>query len=611
MAERGAAAEDSSSGWAATWKHVGVTNGWGDSGDRAGSAAPETAKAVRSLLGVADDVVIAVAQACLARGAGHAELVAQLGACLDADDAERLASLLTGGRASPPEPQCAELHMPTPVWAVAELPDARLTIACLRSRLRLLGISTQGMTERSELESTHRRAMWPPPEPSPEPEVQALGELHRQLLRLALYLTPDRDERLARDALSLQVTALAHRVCPAEPLAQRYGSEALGLAAFTSDIDMCIAVSGSRSRRSATLRWIGAALRQTSWASRVDVRENARVPIINFTDRSSGLEVDLSLERCETTELVEMLCSDYTALEPLAIVLKVLLQQADLNTPYTGGIGSFKLYVLIGHYLSCRDQDGEPWASGSPLGAGALGALMIGVLRHAASHFDWRHTFTFAGGLQVDFSSVYRSDLIVDYCAELAEQLQKEVDQETARLRREDATVEPQPWRGLMRVVEASRLCAKRETARLAVASQAETGAVQRAEALELNPTIAARMAGKERDDGAAAVGAGLNGDAAESIAGADTAHNHQAADSESDGEWELAPHTHSKSRHSSKRSQKKQRKREKRKQRQDDRRHKRARVQVDSTGAENLSARDREAQLSGQAGQNPPDAGQ
>lgn len=589
MAERkdaGGAESRSAGGWGTTsWARTGQVGtasaaGWGaDQTAALNDTAGAAAKAVRSLLGVADDVVVAVAQACLARGAGHAELMEQLGACLDVDDAERLASLLTGG----PVPQrVVEQHTPTPVWAAAERPDVRLTVAELRARLRLLGVSTQGMSERSELESAHRRAMWPSSELSPEPEVEAQGELHRQLLRLALYLKPDADEHAARDALVRRVRTLVQRVCPAEPLAQRYGSEALGLAAFTSDIDMCIAIGASRSRRSATLRWIGAALRQTTWASRVDVREMARVPIINFTDRSSGLELDISLERCETTELVELLRSDYTALEPLAVILKVLLEQADLNAPYTGGIGSFKLYVLIGHYLSGRNRDEQLWASGAPLAAGALAVLMIGVLRHAASHFDWRHTFTFAGGVQVDFSSVYRSDLIIDYCAELAEQLQKELGQETTRLRQADARTQSQKthddlrpetlspevvgaqpsWRGLMRVVEASKLGARREAARSAVTSQAVTAdgdAMQQAGAL-VHAQQPKRMSA-----------------APTSSTGETTIHNRHY-DSESEDEWELVPQPHSKARHGSKRSRKKRRKREKRERRQDDRRKKRAR---------------------------------
>ena len=94
------------------------------------------------------------------------------------------------------------------------------------------------------------------------------------------------------------------------------------------------------------------------------VREHARVPIVNFKDGQTGLEVDISLAAAvglpaETTALVASLREEHTALEPLALILKVLLEQAGLNQPYTGGLGSFKLYVLIAHYLTQRNAAGH------------------------------------------------------------------------------------------------------------------------------------------------------------------------------------------------------------------------------------------------------------
>ena len=101
------------------------------------------------------------------------------------------------------------------------------------------------MAERSELEAAHRQATWPPePEPEPEPQPQpceaaahqrVMGELHRQLLRLAAYLLPDAAERAARAGLTQRVAELVRRSCLGLSLRQ-YGSEALGLAAFSSDI---------------------------------------------------------------------------------------------------------------------------------------------------------------------------------------------------------------------------------------------------------------------------------------------------------------------------------------------------------------------------------------
>jgi DNA polymerase sigma len=34
------------------------------------------------------------------------------------------------------------------------------------------------------------------------------------------------------------------------------------------------------------------------------------------------------------------------------LFLKILLQQQDLDKPFTGGIGSYKLYVLLSHHVS-------------------------------------------------------------------------------------------------------------------------------------------------------------------------------------------------------------------------------------------------------------------
>ena len=195
---------------------------------------------------------------------------------------------------------------------------------------------------------------------------------------------------------------------------RQYGSEALGLAAFSSDIDLAVMDGGSsRSTRGATLRRIGEALRQTEWATHVDVREHARVPIVNFKDGQTGLEVDISLAAAaglpaETTALVASLREEHTALEPLALILKVLLEQAGLNQPYTGGLGSFKLYVLIAHYLTQRNAAGQPWGRRQALGPGSLAELMLGLLRHAAENFRWGASLRCRGDIVVDFADVYR-----------------------------------------------------------------------------------------------------------------------------------------------------------------------------------------------------------
>lgn len=38
---------------------------------------------------------------------------------------------------------------------------------------------------------------------------------------------------------------------------------------------------------------------------------------------------------------------------PIVLVLKVLMVQQGLDKPFTGGLGSYKLYVLVAHHVSC------------------------------------------------------------------------------------------------------------------------------------------------------------------------------------------------------------------------------------------------------------------
>ena len=38
---------------------------------------------------------------------------------------------------------------------------------------------------------------------------------------------------------------------------------------------------------------------------------------------------------------------------PVVIVLKILLNQQGLDKPFSGGLGSYKLYVLVASHVSC------------------------------------------------------------------------------------------------------------------------------------------------------------------------------------------------------------------------------------------------------------------
>jgi hypothetical protein len=52
------------------------------------------------------------------------------------------------------------------------------------------------------------------------------------------------------------------------------------------------------------------------------------------------------------------MCSSLTGLfssfGTVVLALKVILSQHDLDKPFSGGLGSFKLYVMVAHHVSAR-----------------------------------------------------------------------------------------------------------------------------------------------------------------------------------------------------------------------------------------------------------------
>jgi DNA polymerase sigma len=154
-----------------------------------------------------------------------------------------------------------------------------------------------------------------------------------------------------------------------------FGSFATSISTFASDIDLCIynwhqsLAMGAPSRKRVVhaLSNLTVVLRTLPWVMDVDARLRARVPIINFKERPTKVEVDLCLDGLgeQTISAVTCMAQSDAAFRPLALVLKVALSQWHLDSPFTGGIGSYKLYVMIAHLLQRRTKQRSKLANGN------------------------------------------------------------------------------------------------------------------------------------------------------------------------------------------------------------------------------------------------------
>ena len=103
-----------------------------------------------------------------------------------------------------------------------------------------------------------------------------------------------------------------------------------------------------------SLRSLGRALWKSPVMTKVEVRHRAKVPIVT-TDTKLGFEADVAVgghNGIDTSQFAAAQVKKYRSFSPVVLLLKVLLAQQDLDKPFTGGLGSFKLYVLVSHHVS-------------------------------------------------------------------------------------------------------------------------------------------------------------------------------------------------------------------------------------------------------------------
>jgi non-canonical poly(A) RNA polymerase PAPD5/7 len=153
-----------------------------------------------------------------------------------------------------------------------------------------------------------------------------------------------------------------------------FGSCATGLYLPTSDVDAVILDSGC-SVPGDGLRALALAVTRRGVGQRVALIAKARIPIIKFTEATSGLAFDISFDVANGPAAAAWMRAAMGALpplRPLTLVLKAFLQQRELNEVYSGGVGSYALVVMLVALL--RTHDGE-WGPEPNLGALLLAFL--------------------------------------------------------------------------------------------------------------------------------------------------------------------------------------------------------------------------------------------
>ena len=123
--------------------------------------------------------------------------------------------------------------------------------------------------------------------------------------------------------------------------------------------------------------------------SYLEVIPNTKIPLVKFTHAPTGLSVDVSFVKetgPQAAVLMKTFMEALPPLRPLIFVLKYFLAARVLNEPYSGGVGSYMLQLMIVSFLQHRERDFMNFGNPAPCN---LGCLLLEFLELYGSRFNY------------------------------------------------------------------------------------------------------------------------------------------------------------------------------------------------------------------------------
>lgn len=170
-----------------------------------------------------------------------------------------------------------------------------------------------------------------------------------------------------------------------------YGSYSTGLCLPWSDIDVVLINQTEHHVEDYMLSKLYMKLTSKPWIKSHKFIETTNIPIIKLVSNDIfQFHIDISVQ-CDKhfglkcVELVKSYLQTYSVLEPIVLALKTLLNNGNLNNPYTGGLSSYGLILMVVSFIQ-SELDSNKFNSKSPT---ILGETFINVLGHYGIAFDF------------------------------------------------------------------------------------------------------------------------------------------------------------------------------------------------------------------------------
>lgn len=224
--------------------------------------------------------------------------------------------------------------------------------------------------------------------PSDRPRSSLVERITNEIKAFTEFVSPTVQEQRKRESLVKRIQGLARRMWPGSR-ASLFGSFATGMYLPGADVDLVINTPERRLDNRREMYRLGERIKRQGWADSVEVIARARVPIVKFVDKTTGLSVDISFEQPSALAAVrttqEWLKKE-PAIKPLTLVVKQMLRRKKLNEVVHGGLGGYATVCLIAHLLFTHPK----LKSGEMRTENNLGVLLLEFFMHYGQNFDCR-----------------------------------------------------------------------------------------------------------------------------------------------------------------------------------------------------------------------------
>ena len=172
-----------------------------------------------------------------------------------------------------------------------------------------------------------------------------------------------------------------------------YGSYGTGLCLPWSDLDIVLVCKGPNALvPTFLLNQICMGIKSKPWVQIVKIIESTSIPIIKIftTAEYERMQIDISIQEdkhfgLKCVSLVKSYLNEYVVLEPLILALKTILKNANLNDPYTGGLSSYGLILMVVSFIQSKIDQNSYQEDEEDL----LGKTFYGFLGHYGVNFDF------------------------------------------------------------------------------------------------------------------------------------------------------------------------------------------------------------------------------